>query len=209
MPEDGPICWVDDGTEPELSAIDKLEILHGIHRNLPASMIEQLQGPRGNYVQRLENIRTSRNGSPRSDSYIGGTGVGRPSYLVFNKKGRTEQFITEPGTVIGPSTIEIDTGHIVIFPGHAIGINQNGTPIFDMSIDGSYTMVHLPNENISKLGTMGDTIYNPYQMSADLIFCVDKFDHVTVNGTDTATVDEYELFDGLVKEFERRMSLSK
>jgi hypothetical protein len=171
--------------------------LSRMKRALNASTLEALRGPSEKYAERLKTVadKTFMNGR-----HVGGTTIGRPSVLSYSRRGRLIETCTEAGFGMYVRNIPTPEGVLTMFPLHTLGISAEGVPIIDPTIEGSYSVVHIPH------GVESD-LHNPAGMRVDLAFTVDRDNLVTTNGQNTASVQEYELFDAIVTEFERRAEL--
>ncbi len=177
------------------NAVERVGELSRMKRELNGETLASLEGNRGKYAERLQAVadKTFMNGK-----YVGGTTIGGPSALVRGRRGRT----TEETLKLAMYVREMPTpeGVISMFPLHTEGMTQDGRPIIDPAIEGSYTVLHRP-EGRSRVA------HSPHAMIADLIFTVDSDNLVTIAGQTVATAEERELFDAIVVEFERLAAL--
>ena len=173
---------------------EKVGELSAMNRDLSSSCLGELRGSAGGYSKRLDLVaeKTFRRGD-----LMRGTTVSRPSVLKYGARGRLIKQATPIGFRMYVRNIPTTQGNLVIFGMHTIGATYEGTPIIDTEQEGSYTVAHIPDN-----GTFD--LYNPADMKTDLLFTVDSFDLVTVNGQNPVTAQEYQLFDEIVQEFERR-----
>lgn len=180
-------------------ALNEIAELSRMKRELNLQTLEALKGPTGKYAERLEAVadKTFMNGK-----YVGGTTIGGPSVLAYGRKGRlVETPVRSVRKNFGMYVRNIPTpeGKLTMFPLHTLGVSGEGTPIIDPAIEGSYTVVHIP-------ASVESDSHNPLGMKVDLAFNVDQDNLITVNGN-TATVQEIELFDAVVNEYERLADL--
>ncbi len=151
---------------------------------------KELKGPNGEYVERLGKIRRG--------PLLGGTNISSPSAVVLDHRHRTHIEVMS-GFHMDVPVVETPEGTLLIFPLRTIGLTGDFRPIIDKpGKPGCYTVAHAP---FSLNPSRGD-IYSPANLKVDLLFSVDSDDLVTLNGIDTPTAEEYELFDSIVKEFE-------
>lgn len=180
-------------------ALNKVAELSRMRRELNNQTLEALKDPNKKYAERLKAVasKTFMNGL-----HVGGTTIGGPSVLAYGRKGRlVEKSVSSVRKNFGMYVRDIPTpeGRLTMFPLHTLAISGEGTPIIDPTIEGSYTVVHTPT------GVKSDR-HNPFGMKADLAFTVDQDNLITVNGN-TANVQEIELFDAIVNEYERLANL--
>lgn len=177
-------------------AAEQVGELSRMKRELNGETLASLEGNRGKYAERLQAVAdaTFRNGR-----HVGGTTIGGPSALVRNKRGRIRQEVLR-GTAMYVREMPTPEGVISMFPLHTEGMTQDGRPIIDPSIEGSYTVLHRPEGRLR-------VAHSPHEMIADLIFTVDADNLVTIAGQTVATAQERELFDAIVVEFERLAAL--
>lgn len=180
-------------------ALNKVAELSQMRRELNNQTLEALKGSTIKYADRLTAVadKTFMNGL-----YVGGTTIGGPSVLAYGHRGRlVEKSLSAVRKNFAMYVRDIPTpeGRLTMFPLHTLAISGEGTPIIDPAIEGSYTIVHTPK------GVESDW-HNPFGMKVDLAFTVDRDNLITVNGN-TATVQEIELFDAIVNEYERLANL--
>ncbi len=173
--------------------------LSRMKRELNALTLEALKGPTGKYADRLKAVadKTFMNGR-----HVSGTTIGGPSVLAYGQKGRlVETSVNSVRKNFAMYVRDIPTpeGTLTMFPLHTLGVTREGTPIIDPTIEGSYSVVHIP-------ANVESDRHNPSGMNVDLAFNVDQDNLITVNGN-TATVQEIELFDAIVNEYERLAEL--
>lgn len=167
-------------------------VLSKMNRELSNSTLEELKGTSGKYAERLKRVADAT--FMRGD-LLGGTTIGGPSVLAYGRKNRLREVNVKRAMYV--RDMKTPEGTLTMFPLHIVGVTNEGVPIIDTDTEGSYAVVHIPN------GSQSDR-HNPAGMVIDLAFTVDEDNLVTVNGQNTVTADEYELFDSIVREFERR-----
>lgn len=178
-------------------ALNEIAELSRMKWELNNQTLEALKGPTGKYADRLEVVADKTFGRGQ---HVRGTTILRPSMLTHGRKGRLAEVTMPKGFGMYTRNISTPEGKLIMFPLHTVGLAREGAPIIDPDIEGSYTVVHSPTYLESDL-------HNPIGMRVDLAFTVDKDNLVTVNGTQTATIQEAELFDAIVNEFERLADL--
>lgn len=175
--------------------VNEIGTLSRMKRELSNSSIEELKGTNTKYAERLKRVADA---TFMRSNLLDGTTIGGPSVLTYGRLGRLKE-ATAPGAMY-VRRMETPEGTLIMFPMHILGISGDGVPIIDPLTEASYSVVHVPGEGKSYE-------CSPLRMVVDLTFTVDEFNLVTVNGQNTVTPEEYELFDSIVCEFERRAEL--
>ena len=170
--------------------------LSTMRKDLSERALESLKGQSTKYAKRLGDVAIKT--TNRSD-LLDGTTINRPSILAYTGRRRIVRKIM-PDFVMNIRSMPTPEGILTSFPLHILGITREGTPIIDPAIRDSYSVVHIPSESDSDR-------YNPVGMLTDLAFTVDTDNLVTVNGQNTVTIQEYNLFDKIVTEFESRSEI--
>ena len=177
--------------------IEQVGELSAMKRELLPGVLQELRGESGGYADRLRKVADM---TYLRNTALNGTTISRPTVLRHIRNNRLQQEDMPVGFRMDVREIPTPQGYLVMFPLHTVALSMNGTPIIDPSILGeSYTIVHIPKNPLRAPRTT-----NPAEMRADLAFTVDKDNLVTVNGMNPVTATEYELFDEIVCEFERR-----
>jgi hypothetical protein len=171
--------------------------LSQMNMELNKETLDTLRGNKGKYAQRLGEVATR---TFRRSNLLSGTTTGGPSVLAYGMKNRLQ--VTQVADRFSMYVREMPTPHgrLVMFPLHTIGLTVEGTPIIDPKVEGSYSVLHTPKTN-------SHHPYNPADMKADMAFTVDADNLVTVNGQNTATIQELVLFDRIVTELESRAEI--
>jgi hypothetical protein len=171
--------------------------LSQMNLELNKDTLNSLRGNTGKYAQRLGKVATK---TFMHSHLLGGTTIGGPSVLTYGRKNRLQEKVLK-GTGMYVRNMPTSAGDLIMFPLHTIGLSSEGTPIIDPEIlERSYTVLHAPKGSSTSRS-------NPAQMRADLAFTVDEDNLVTVNGQNTATIQELVLFDRIVTEFEQRAEI--
>lgn len=171
--------------------------LSKMKRELSADSLEYLKGDPGKYVDRLTAVADATFGKSR---LLSGTLNGSPSVLTHGRRGRLREVRVPRGMYF--REMKTPEGTLSMFPLHIIGLTNEGVPIIDPDVEGSYAVVHIPAGSDSQS-------YEPANMSVDMAFTVDQDNLVTVDGQNTVTAEEYALFDAVVNEFERRAQIKQ